>query len=258
MKEGTTYPTNTAIGVLLIGEPGSGKTNFAMDWPTPYFLDADGNLKNAVDRHPGKKFFFDNPAYDDSGNLLPMNLRWPRCVTLMDAALKNPAVKTVVADSLTRLCSYLQAHLVEQKNVENPVTMCGVKCMSKSHWQPFATIMRKFIFDAREYGKPFIMTCHIKIGIDEITSVKEQGVNISGQLQGEIAGMFTDFLLAIAEPSTDKIKYPTGVRYYLQTGPTSRIAAKNSLGLPLQVDVDGPEIKAMLARLSAPVAPVTT
>lgn len=252
MKEGTTYPTNTAIAVLLIGEPGSGKTNFCMDWPVPWFLDADRNMKNAIDRHPGKRFFYDDPAFDDKGNLLPIHARWPRCIELTNAACRNPEVKTVVSDSLTRLCEYLQAYLVEQPNVEKPVIMAGTKCMSKSHWQPFATIMRKYIFDARESGKPFIMTCHVKVDENELTAAKEQTVNISGQLQGTIAGMFSDFIQTKAEPHGDKAKYPTGARYFLQTGPTHRIRTKNSLGLPLEVDVDGPEIKAMLLKLSTP------
>lgn len=255
MKNGTDYNIEGSFGLLIAGNPGSGKSNFAMEWPDPWFCDADRNLVNAIKRHPGKRFFYDDPTTDDTSKPLPAELRWTRSLALLDKAGKDPQVKVLVDDSLSALCDYLTDYLTFTGCAgEKPRIVGGMTAMSQSLWGPFAAMMAKRIKDARAYGKPYIMTCHIKVDENELSAVKEQRPNISGQLGATIARLFTDYWCSNAQPNSDAVKYPSGVRYFIETRPTSRMALKTSLiyskEMPGTFDSDGPEVKALMQRLT--------
>ena len=59
MKSATDYKVTNTFACLLVGEPKTGKTNVAMGFPDPWFLDLDLNLASAVRRTTAKKFFYD-------------------------------------------------------------------------------------------------------------------------------------------------------------------------------------------------------
>lgn len=254
MKNGTDYNIEGSFGLLLAGNAGSGKSNHCMEWPNPWFCDADRNLVNAIKRHPGKQFFYDDPTTDDTGKKLTPPERWERSMLLLDRAGKDPQVKVLVDDSLSALCDYLVDYLTHVGCAgEKPRVVGGMTAMSQSLWGPFAQRMTKRIYDGRSHGKPYIMTCHIKVDENELSAVKEQRPNISGQLSSTIARLFTDYWCCKAVPTSDT-KYPSGVRYLIETRPTARMELKTSLifsaSMPGTFDSDGPEVKALMARLT--------
>lgn len=238
MRDGTTYPRNTALAILLLGQPGAGKTNLCMEFPDPYFIDTDQNLRNAIERHPGKKFWYDCPEFDDAGKPLEPHLHWSRMEKLIKENAPKPEVKTLVIDGLGRVTDYLKAHLVHVgSQAEKSLMVGGEKAMTQSLWGPFADLTKKLIFLCRAYGKPFVMTAHIKVDENELTSVKEQRVNLQGQLVSDFPKLFTDCWMADAVPSGDaKYKAANGVRYFIRTAPTHRMLLKQSCGLPAEFE----------------------
>lgn len=249
MKNGADYPLTRAIALLVAGDPGSGKTNLCLDWPDPYVIDCEANMKNAIERHPGKRFWYDSPETGEDGKPLLDHAKWARVHELVKN-FARPEVKTGVIDGLGRLTDYLKEHLVhEGSKAEGPLMVGGMRVMTKSLWGPFADKLKRLIIEARSYNKPFVLTSHLTVDENELTSVKEQRVNLQGQLKADFPKLFTDFWATLATPITKSKDYPMGVRYYVRTVPTSRITLKCSCGLPDEFETRAPEFQGFLSKL---------
>lgn len=238
MKTNSDFKLDESMAVLLIGESGTGKTNVCMEFDRPYFIDfGDANLPSAVMRHPGKEFYWDRVDQDDSGKPVPPADRWKRGMELLTKNGPDPKCGAIVDDCLSGMQSVLCDHILNLgSQAEKPLTVGGVKVMTMTLWTPFKDLLRARIIQARSYGKPYIMTCHIKPEKNEVTGVLEYGPLLSGQLKDNLASLFTDYWSTQVDPNADKAKYPNGVRYYVQTVPTNRFALKCSCGLPGQFE----------------------
>jgi adenylate kinase family enzyme len=254
MKDGTTYPRNTALAILLGGMPGAGKTNLCMEFPAPYFIDADHNLRNAVERHPGKKFTYDDPELSADEKPLELEWCWERLEKLIKENAPKPEVGTIVLDGIGRITDYLKAHLCRVgSQAEKVITVGGVKVMNQSLWQPYADLLKKLIFLCRFYGKPFVLTTHLTVEENELSAVKEQRVLIQGALKADFPKLFTDFWMCDATPSSDaRYKAANGVRYFVRTAPTHRILLKQSCGLPAEFEPHDACFTELLKKLGAP------
>jgi len=249
--------TLTGNGRYLLGDfTITHNTNLCFEFPRPWFLDADHNLRNGVERHPGVKFKWDDPEVGDDGKPLAAEAHWPRVETLIKAAGADPEVGTIVIDGLGRVTDYLKAYLVHVgSQAEKPLTVGGTKVMTMTLWTPFADLLKRLTFLCRSYGKPFIMTTHLSVDENELTAVKEQRVLLQGALKADYPKLYTDFWYANALPNADvKYKAANGVRYFVRTAPDHRIMLKQSCGLPAEFEHDAPEFKKLLASL-APAVP---
>jgi hypothetical protein len=238
MKTATDFKPDAAMALLLMGAPGSGKTNLAMEFPNPYFIDwGDANLRSAVERHPGKPFHWDKVEVDEQDREVPFEKRFERGSALLKANAGKPEVGTIVDDSLSMMQEAIQAFIVlKGSQAESPLVIGGEKVMTRSMWSAFKMLLTKRIIAARSVGKPYILTCHEKVDADDMSGVKIYRPNLSGQMGDTIASLFTDFWSAEAVPHTDLKRYPTGVRYYVRTAPTARIKLKCSCGLPPEME----------------------
>lgn len=259
MRDGTSYPKNSSIAVLLGGAPGAGKTNLSMEFPSPWFADCDQNLRNAIDRHPNVHFTFDCPEFDvdDKGNITKRyadHEHWLKLEQLIKAAGPDPRVGTIVVDGLGKVSDYLKAYLVHIGGMaEKPLVVGGVKVMTMSLWGPFADLLKKFVFLCRSYNKPFVLTTHLGVDENELTMIKEQRVLLPGALKADFPKLFTDFIMCNAVPNSDpKYKISNGVRYFVRTAPDVRIMLKQSCGLPTEFEHDDPVFKKLIASLTKP------
>lgn len=252
MKPGTDYPKNAALAVLLGGNPGAGKTNLCMEFPDPWFVDADHNLRNAVERHPGKRFWFDDPEVSADGKPLELDQCWERLEALLKENAAKPEVRTIVLDGIGRITDYLKAYLCRVgSSAEKVITVGGVKVMNQSLWQPYADLLKRLVFACRVHSKPFILTTHLSVDENELSQVKEQRPLIQGALKADFPKLFTDFWMADATPNPDaKYKPANGVRYFVRTAPTYRIMLKQSCGLPPEFEHDDVRFKALLTQLT--------
>src|SRR5262245_12304053 len=118
VRSASDYPMDTAIGLLLGGDSGCGKSTSLLFWPKPWILDLEGNLKGAVDEHRrrlgGKMpdFKWDRPQVADDGKTpIAVDQQWARCKVLVDRAAADPEVGTICIDGLGRLYDMLKQHL---------------------------------------------------------------------------------------------------------------------------------------------------
>jgi hypothetical protein len=256
MKNATDYPTNTAIALLLAGETGSGKSTSLFNWPKPYVEDLEGNLKGAVEHHRSlgtlPEFKWNRPELADDGKPLEEKLQYDNVKRHIQQALADPSIQTVCVDGLGKLCDLLKAKLVWEPNAaEKPLVVGGERVMSMSLWQPFANGLKRLIWMARAANKPFIVTAHLTVDENELTSVKEQRVNLQGQLKSDFPKLFSDFWSAFVVTCTKDAKHPRGVSYKIRTAPTMRIPSlKTSFtGVPDEFEVGDEAFTALMKRI---------
>jgi hypothetical protein len=247
MKFGNTYSPQSAFALLLIGPPKAGKTVFATCFPDPWILDCDNNIAGALRYHqsqgcPLTDFWYDDPQVDDTTEKSrdPKN-RWSFCMKAIVDAIRAPEPKTIIVDGLSLLAAYLEAHLLansQQGNGMKDLIIAGEKVMNQSHWNPFKSNMMRFVMACRSAGKPFIMTCHETTETNEDGNVIAYRPLISGQLRGNLAGLFTDCwrletTVVAANPKT----HPLGVKYSVRFQPRNMMQIGNSLAIKT-TDID--------------------
>lgn len=244
MKDATDYQPAQQFGLLLIGPSGTGKSTLAMSFPDPYFIDCDRNLRSAITRHPGKTFWYDAPELDEAGKRLPEHEVWSNIRRLMEKNMSDARVKTGVVDGLTRINDWLMAHVMKQGSDMEPrgIKVGGLQMMTTSYYLPYARELTRFLLDLRSYGKPIIVTAHVRSGENELTDAPNWQPFLVGGLRNTLPHLFTDYWMTDTEQqvpgptttgTTDKPgPYPTGVKYFVRTAPRPQITLKNSLGLP--------------------------
>lgn len=236
MKTGDQYPKASELSVLLIGRSGAGKTNTCMQFPNPYFIDTgDSNLKNAIQTHPNKKFFYDTVCTDTvTGANIEASQRWPRMKKLIEENGKNPDIGAVIIDTISFADRHLQRWLVNQQNaVQKCVSIANELQMNVSLWTPYASEMTNLVTSLRGLGKPIVVTSHLKMEKDEVLGTWEGLPTIQGKLQSNFASLFTDYWLCKTEQVPIDAVNPRGVRYVVRTAPDNRLELKTSItGLP--------------------------
>lgn len=239
MKTANQFQPDKNLSLLLIGPPGSGKTNVAMEFPDPWILDwGDSNLKNAVERHPGKTFFWDRVDQDMNGKEIAPELRWDRAGTLLKELVDKegnvtPEVGTIVDDSLSMMQIALQDHIIKKgSQAEQPLVVGGVRVMSMSMWAAFSDLLRRRIIYAKSLGKPYVLICHEKVDESELSGSKYVRPLVSGSMGNSIAGLFSDYWACKVDTNAKKDQYKNGIRYYVRTVPDNRMPLKCSCNLP--------------------------
>jgi hypothetical protein len=255
LKSGDTYPRNTALAFLLAGNPGAGKTVACFAFPDPFILDCEGNLKSGIERNPGKKFWWDSPERKGDGTSSLPHECWLRAEELLKEAGTKPEVKTLVVDGLGRIALYLKDYLVYEvsRTGEKLPKIAGQLQMSQSLWGEYARKMGQFAIFLRSFNKPVVVTCHLKVDENELSSVKEQRVDIQGGSANSYAKNFTDFYHLMASPNSDgKYTKTGGVRYFIRTAPTSRIELKshNNQVIPAEMELTDEAFKKLIASLA--------
>lgn len=236
MKTATDYNTEQSFGLLLVGPPKSGKTCLAMQFPSPWFLDADHNLASGKTMFPGKEFYWDDPEVDEQGQAIPKEARWDRAVALIKDAIRAVAAgsgpRVLVIDSLSKVATYLEDHLVTKAGTGKDLIIAGQRCMTQSHWYPFKMLMQRLVILTRSAGVPVIWIAHEKLERDEALGMFVYRPLISGQLADSIGALFTDVWRTETQSVPISEQYPTGVKYVVRAVPSAQMALGNSRGLP--------------------------
>lgn len=223
------YRFDEAIAILLLGENGTGKSTFCLQWPAVWVLDCDQNLgfpiENRMRVNPGELGWLDKSEVDESGpSPLPVEskLVWQRCCDLVKANGSRPEVKTIVIDSLTRLCLYLKISILESGTTDGRV-VGGERMMTKNDWDPFQQRMSKFLMDLRALGKPVIMTAHLKSKMSKAGEYLGDNVAIQGTMDRLIGGYFNNIWQTdVATVGADGVALANPI-YFVRTRPTATL-----------------------------------
>jgi len=204
-----------------------------MEFPSPYFFDADDKLANAVQRHPGKKFFWDNGLRNSAGGPIEGPKRWENAVKCLKEAWVSPEVETIVIDSGSSLSTFLIEHILQFPSTAKTTLMVGgIKVMDQSMWMPFRDLWTRLIMACRASGKLTVLIMHEESDKDEESGTFVHRPLIPGQLKNNIGGLFTDVWRTETKQVMGKNQIET--RYFVRTQPTSKMALGNSLGLPAE------------------------
>ena len=223
MKSSSQFLTTGNLAVLLVGEPKSGKTSTSLAFPDPGILDLDMNLASGVRRLGRTKTFkYTQPSVMDDGSVRPHGDCWVQTVNETKAMIADPAVKTIVCDSLGTLSVYLQQHILKEAVAAgtSKVKTMGllgerVPQMEIQHYGDFGRLLRMYVMMVRSSGKYFVMTSHQTGDKDEVTGVIHYVLAIPGQLKDTLGGLFTDVWATSVTP------YGLGQhRYEIRTKPT--------------------------------------
>lgn len=233
MQDSSSYKVSNSFALLLVGEPKTGKSNLAMSFPDPYFLDFDDNLASAVRRiSPSKKFFFTSRSSILSQ---PPEKVWDFIESEVKSAAINPQIKTLVLDSTTTLSGILRDYLLTR------LRMGGVKLRTDTvddqlriaDYGTVATFILRLVALFRSSGKFVIWTNHQRIEKDEITGALRYQLNIPGQLSSTLGGYFTDVWATTSTPQPGN-----KVKFAIRTKPTgTHISLGASFPIDSEIDI---------------------
>ncbi len=186
MKQALELDLKSAITLLLIGQPGSGKTSLAMHFPQPCIIDLDDNIQPAA-RFTGRKdFFYTTISRDDSGKPVEVNQRYNRFEKELIAIAADDKVKTIVIDSLSNLVDLL---------CWKTKTMGGIAAdaqMRIQDWGTFQVLLRNLIVQLKQTGKHIIMTAHVEVEKDDSDNAFKKFIAVPGKSRYTLAGVFSE------------------------------------------------------------------
>jgi len=234
MKPSTEFRPNTGLSILCIGDPGAGKTRLAMSFPTPGFIDCDGNLNSAARLAGSKKWFYSQPFKDDAGKEVPEVDRWNRAVSEVKLMLTNPEIETVIIDSWGPLCAWALLH------AENELRKAGIDVKKEylAKYNAFIPLMTGFITMLKIPGKYVIVNAHQVMEKGELTGTLSFILDMPGNSAFTLGRLFNDVWVMSATANPMDTKY--AAKYELCTKPTGfHVSPKTSLDLPPRLDLTG-------------------
>lgn len=242
--------------IILLAEPGSGKTTVALQFPGLYVLDCDRNLSGPIkwlkDHGKYKPFFVGSPLIDDEGLPVPREQQFVRALALLNEAINSPDIESIFIDSATTFCDMIFMEILRQKtkklgkfdNIKTPGTLLDAD-FSTPDWGSFFNLMKRIIFMIKASGKTPIFAVHIKQKEDDKGAIVSRNLAIPGQTGDMVPGWFSE-VWQIARISSGAGSTRTEKRV-VNTFPASALdnmlGLKSAAGIKSGTPLDSPELQ---------------
>lgn len=250
--------------IILLGAPGSGKTTLASQFPGAYFVNADNNLDGPIRwlRQNGYpvEFFYDDVLHGTKEDLIkakipekeldgfidnsaiPRKYRYRYMAYLLNEAVKNPEVKTIVLDSMTSISDICLDEVRRQNNLAfgDPLNNVSLDVPLRiQDWGSFASLWKNLMYQLMGSGKRLIVTGHIKVEKDDVLGTFQEFINIAGSSSVSMGGNFQEvWLLSVVSKMVEGKRVVTRT---LRTAPAVnqiKLGLKSSIQLEAEQELD--------------------
>lgn len=180
-KEVLDWLGNDPESYMIVGYPGSGKSTLASTWPGIYFLNADNKMGGLPDEVKSRSKTF---KHGDSVYEILMGILYTIGNNYETA--KKSGIKTIVLDTLTAFCSYMEVELLADPILNHK----GTEALQIQHYGIIANRVVEIIRVAKEVGINLVIIAHPDEIVNEEGDIILHPSMTGKKMEVKLPGMF--------------------------------------------------------------------